>query len=487
MKNRIHISISALITFSLSFLLISFSLFSALSQLSRYDSYQLQNRNTETLMNIQDFKRAIAESQATFSDYLNTENAYKLTSYHQALSTGKTAIAVLDDLIGYGEEASFTLSSMKESYKAYISQCEKTFELFGLGREDYYQEKQKAEMIAGYLSLYSDELLSLTIENNVDSLSEDLRSYSVFLSLNLVVLFLFALMIIIILIVFTMNIRSPLKLLAQTAERIATGDLNARATPSSRDRQVNLLTETFNDMADDIVKMMEEMKMKVDAEKMLLEEQKKNLEVEAQLDRATFLALQTQTNPHFMFNTLNTIDRTIQLGKTEDARRMLHSISTLMRYNLSDGNVPAVLREEIEVTKEYLAIQKVRFSDRLSYAIEIDDSLLDTVFLPRFTLQPLVENAIIHGIAGKEDGGTVKIKAEENDDGVIILTIEDDGIGMTESAINEAMNKSWRASKHIGISNTRHRMELFMPSEDVFTIDSTPGDGTRITIRLRRG
>ena len=94
MKNRIHISISALITFSLSFLLISFSLFSALSQLSRYDSYQLQNRNTETLMNIQDFKRAIAESQATFSDYLNTENAYKLTSYHQALSTGKTAIAV---------------------------------------------------------------------------------------------------------------------------------------------------------------------------------------------------------------------------------------------------------------------------------------------------------------------------------------------------------------------------------------------------------
>ena len=151
MKNRIHISISALITFSLSFLLISFSLFSALSQLSRYDSYQLQNRNTETLMNIQDFKRAIAESQATFSDYLNTENAYKLTSYHQALSTGKTAIAVLDDLIGYGEEASFTLSSMKESYKSYISQCEKTFELFGLGREDYYQEKQKAEMIAGYL------------------------------------------------------------------------------------------------------------------------------------------------------------------------------------------------------------------------------------------------------------------------------------------------------------------------------------------------
>ena len=432
-------------------------------------------------MNIQDFKRAIAESQATFSDYLNTENAYKLTSYHQALSTGKTAIAVLDDLIGYGEEASFTLSSMKESYKAYISQCEKTFELFGLGREDYYQEKQKAEMIAGYLSLYSDELLSLTIENNVDSLSEDLRSYSVFLSLNLVVLFLFALMIIIILIVFTMNIRSPLKLLAQTAERIAAGDLNARATPSSRDRQVNLLTETFNDMADDIVKMMEEMKMKVDAEKMLLEEQKKNLEVEAQLDRATFLALQTQTNPHFMFNTLNTIDRTIQLGKTEDARRMLHSISTLMRYNLSNGDIPAILAEELEITEKYLIIQKMRFSERLEYTIEADEDIAYTTTLPRFTLQPLVENAIIHGLTPKEKGGHLRITAHKDGDHAVIM-ISDDGIGMDTSRLAELASDG-----HIGIANTKKRLEIFEGRDDVFSISSEHGKGTVITIRLGGG
>ena len=246
------------------------------------------------------------------------------------------------------------------------------------------------------------------------------------------------------------------------------------------------MTETFNDMADDIIKMMEEMKMKVAAEKLLLEEQKKNLEVEAQLDRATFLALQTQTNPHFLFNTLNTIDRTIQLGKTEDARRMLHSISALMRYNLSDGNIPAVLREEIEVTKEYLSIQKARFSERLSYEIDIDDTLLDTVFLPRFTLQPLVENAIIHGLTGKEEGGCVSIYAKEDADGNVILTIEDDGVGMSEEAVDMAMRKSWRSSKHIGISNTRHRMELFAKESGVFTIESELGKGTRINIRLRR-
>ncbi|HIS13993.1 MAG TPA: histidine kinase [Candidatus Ornithospirochaeta stercorigallinarum] len=486
MRKRLQISISALITFSLSFLLIFFSLFSALSQLNRYESYLLQNRNTETLTGIQELKKAIAESQVTFNDYLTTENTYKLIDYHEAMRSGRESLATLSYLIGDAEEAAFTLSMLEQSYRSYGRQCEKAFELFGLGREDYYQQKQNADMIAYYMSIYADELLSLTIANNVDSLAEDSRSYSVFLSINLIVLFLFALMIIIILFVFSKNIRRPLGTLANTASRIAEGDLDARADTDSRDRQVNLLTETFNDMADDIIKMMEEMKMKVAAEKLLLEEQKKNLEVEAQLDRATFLALQTQTNPHFLFNTLNTIDRTIQLGKTEDARRMLHSISALMRYNLSDGNIPAVLREEIEVTKEYLSIQKARFSERLSYEIGIDDTLLDTVFLPRFTLQPLVENAIIHGLTGKEEGGCVSIYAKEDADGNVILTIEDDGVGMSEEAVDMAMRKSWRSSKHIGISNTRHRMELFAKESGVFTIESELGKGTRINIRLRR-
>ena len=226
-------------------------------------------------------------------------------------------------------------------------------------------------------------------------------------------LFIFIIFLIAIILIFSRNLSRPLKNLSQTAIRISEGNLDARAVTGSHDRQVNLLTETFNEMADDIQKMMQDLTKRIDAEKKLLEEQKKNMEVEAQLDRATFLALQTQTNPHFLFNTLNTIDRTIQLGKTADARKMLHSISSLMRYNLSDGNTPAVMREEVEITEEYLSIQKIRFSDRLSYSIDIDDKLLDTVFMPRFTLQPLVENAIIHGLTGKEEGGNVSIKAVE--------------------------------------------------------------------------
>ena len=485
MFKKLRISTSAFIILSLSSFLIAFTLFSVFSQANMYESYLIQSRSTEIMDSVQELKLAISDSLRNFDDYLSTENAYKLSDYHVAISHGSDMIKDISSLIGMDNRAAFTLSSIKESFGSYIRECNRTYELFGLGKQDYYGKKERAGKIAEYMNIYLDELISIIIENNIGELAATSHSRFLLLFANLIVLFIFIIFLIAIILIFSRNLSRPLKNLSQTAIRISEGNLDARAVTGSHDRQVNLLTETFNEMADDIQKMMQDLTKRIDAEKKLLEEQKKNMEVEAQLDRATFLALQTQTNPHFLFNTLNTIDRTIQLGKTADARKMLHSISSLMRYNLSDGNTPAVMREEVEITEEYLSIQKIRFSDRLSYSIDIDDKLLDTVFMPRFTLQPLVENAIIHGLTGKEEGGNVSIRAvEEGND--IVLSISDDGVGMREEAIKEALNKSWRASRHIGISNTMHRIELFTERQDAFSITSEIGKGTTVMIRLRR-
>ena len=484
---RINLPISLTITLLLAALLAIFAVFSILMNSILSDSYTAQGRNITFIENTQDFRQAIIESQNGLTRYLATENIYKLSEHLEAEANANVILSGIGQFISSDDEASYLYQAMLKSLEAYSKTTTDAYNMFANRQNSYYQKKQEADLIASYLLSYADQLLAMTIADDIDALNSNMHSSRTLMLLNVVFLLFFVGSLLATISIFSSKLRMPLNKLVKQAEMISQSHFDARTELSDSDPQVALLSSTFNRMAEDIDKMMQDLRDKVDAEERLLEEKKKNLEYEAMLDKATFLALQTQTNPHFLYNTLNSIDRTIQLGNTDAARLMLKSLSDLMRYNLSDGNVPAVLREEIEVTKEYLAIQKVRFSDRLSYAIEIDDALLDTVFLPRFTLQPLVENAIIHGIAGKEDGGTVKIKAEENDDGVIILTIEDDGIGMTESAINEAMNKSWRASKHIGISNTRHRMELFMPSEDVFTIDSTPGEGTRITIRLRRG
>ena len=484
-KRRFLFSIAALITSSLVFLLVFLVLFSTLSQASRYKSYLLQSRNADTLVALERLKMELSEAENAFQDYLNTKNTYRLEDFHRAKKASNDAIEDLERLLKDDKNALFTLYSIKESFKSYSYQCEKAFELFGLNISSYYMQKVQADSIATYLNRYADELLSSIIESNTASLAEDARSYSLFITLNIIFLIIFTLFLILIVIIYSRNIRCPLRELGITAERISQGELNARSSVSSRDKQVTLLTATFNNMADDVVKAMEDQKKKAEAEKQLLEEQKKNLMVQAQLDRATFLALQTQTNPHFLFNTLNSIDRTIQLNKINDARTMLHSISSLMRYNLSDASAPAVLREEIEVTKEYLLIQKARFSSRFSYEIDIPDILLDTIFIPRFTLQPLVENAIIHGLKDKEEEAKVAIRAEERGDDVI-LTISDNGSGMSEEKIKECLSRNYMEGKHIGISNTKHRLELFTGKKNALIIKSKLNEGTLIIITLRR-
>ena len=133
-------------------------------------------------------------------------------------------------------------------------------------------------------------------------------------------------------------------------------------------------------------------------------EQRKNEEYEKLLSQARFLALQSQINPHFLFNTLNSINRTVMLGRREQALTMLDSLSVLLRYNLADAQMPALLGEELGITEEYLKIQKMRFSSRLNVDVRHDRKLEQAVTLPRFTLQPLVENAVIHGLEPKEEG-----------------------------------------------------------------------------------
>lgn len=279
---------------------------------------------------------------------------------------------------------------------------------------------------------------------------------------------------------FSSKIYNPLQKLAVKAGDISNGDFSSEIAIGSADSTVTFLAETINTMSEDISSMMKDLKTKADAEEKLLVEKNKNLEYEARLNNAMLKVLQTQTNPHFLFNTLNSISRTITLGKPEIAQSMLSSLSALMRYNLTDGDEPAALREEVEITEEYLKIQKLRFDKRLCYKISISDDLLDSVSLPRFTLQPLVENSIIHGLSPLKDGGTIFIDAKERKSG-IILRITDNGVGMTQDKLNEIRSHQ---NNRIGLENTRKRMELFYTKQNVIEVISKENKGTMIILHL---
>jgi two-component system LytT family sensor kinase len=193
------------------------------------------------------------------------------------------------------------------------------------------------------------------------------------------------------------------------------------------------------------------------------------------LMQARLEALSSQINPHFLFNTLNSISTLIRTNP-EQARTMLGRLSRILRRRLRNQDHFSPLRDELEFIEDYLSIELVRFGDKLKVIKDIDPSVLD-VLVPSMLLQPLVENSIRHGIAVKVEGGTVTLGARRNGDRLLIL-VEDDGVGIPEAELSGILNKG------IGVSNVKERLKVLYNQDYRMLIDSQPGRGTRIEIEV---
>jgi sensor histidine kinase YesM len=177
----------------------------------------------------------------------------------------------------------------------------------------------------------------------------------------------------------------------------------------------------------------------------------------------------------------------ITLERNEDSLIMIDSLSQLLRYNLSDGTKPVSLMQELAVTTEYIKIQQKRFSKRLKYEISVPFDLQNDIFLPKFTLQPLVENAIVHGLEPLKRGGTIKILGRVEDDN-IILEVDDDGVGVSDKFLNKFISREeifCDNRRHLGLQNTRRRLEIFTGEKDTLTIMRHINGGTKVIIKFK--
>ena len=194
--------------------------------------------------------------------------------------------------------------------------------------------------------------------------------------------------------------------------------------------------------------------------------------LEARLATARLQLLQMQLHPHFLFNTLNAISELVH-EDAETADRMITGLSELLREALVAGDQQQVpLRRELELVRRYLDIQQARFGDRLQADIDVDETVMDAL-VPHFLLQPLVENAIRHGIGARGDAGRVRIRAQADHD-ALRIDVEDDGAGLKEA----------EASEGIGLGNTRKRLEaLYGPSASV-QVRADPRGGAIVTVTI---
>ncbi len=262
------------------------------------------------------------------------------------------------------------------------------------------------------------------------------------------------------------SITDPIIAMNSRVEQIGGGDLSPQTPVATDDINLERLSTGIEDMAAKLDKQIE----------LNREEQIKLRDIELKL-------IQAQINPHFLYNTLDAIVWLIEIGKNDQAEQMVTSLSSYFRSFLSDGKDIVTVAEEKQHIQSYLEIQQVRYRDIMEFEIDIDPAI-ETAKLPKMTLQPLVENAIYHGLKPKRGMGKIIVKGEKKY-GDIILRVTDSGLGMNQTELNELKKRVLNEdTTSFGLTSSYKRLKILYGEDCRFDIESTPGKGTSISIRI---
>ena len=200
------------------------------------------------------------------------------------------------------------------------------------------------------------------------------------------------------------------------------------------------------------------------------------------LRKTELRALQAQINPHFLYNTLDSISWMCEQGKNEEAVLMVSALARLFRISISRGHELIPIRSELKHAESYLQIQSHRYQNQFVYRFDVEEGCLDYL-CNKITLQPIIENAIYHGINGLVDDGEILVSVKSDGDD-ILFTVADNGSGMTAEQIEAIMSKERSDHAGIGIKNVNDRLKIYFGPAYGITIDSAPDEGTRVHIRM---
>lgn len=232
--------------------------------------------------------------------------------------------------------------------------------------------------------------------------------------------------------------------------------------------ELQVLSDSFEHMSNRIKQLMERVRTE-----------------ETELRKTELKALQAQINPHFLYNTLDSIQWMCEQGKNEDAMKMVSALAKLFRISISRGHELIPIKDELQHAKNYLVIQSYRYRNQFSYSFDIE-TRLEHYLCNKITVQPLIVNAIYHGIDRMVDEGEIKISVKEAPDNKddILITVEDNGVGMTEEQCRKILRKERSDSSGIGVKNVNDRLKIYFGEKYGLTIKSELDVGTIVTVRI---
>ncbi len=263
------------------------------------------------------------------------------------------------------------------------------------------------------------------------------------------------------------NITLPIQRLRDSMVKVQEGDFETADVKVSTENEVGSLTKSFNVMTHRIQELMEQ-----------------NVQEQEAKRKSELKALQSQINPHFLYNTLDSIIWMAEGKKNEEVVLMTAALARLLRQSISNEEELVPIGQEIEYVRSYLTIQKMRYKDKLEYQIEVAPSIT-AVPIIKLVLQPIIENAIYHGLKYKESKGLLIVKGYEENDNVI-LQIIDNGVGMDDEKLRHIFDRH-KVNYHsngVGVYNVQQRLVLYYGSNYGISYQSKPDEGTTATITI---
>ncbi|KHF37939.1 histidine kinase [Halalkalibacter okhensis] len=398
----------------------------------------------------------------------------------QHYQEGKERLLQLQHGFQEQEKEGISKKNVLNMMTSFLEQTEQTVEgVTNLDIQEYSLYLQEAERTSSYIHEKTLDMINTELTNYqelsvlIDEKVTNTKKMGMAIIMAIIILsILFALW-------FSNGITRTIERLTKAAQDISTGRYTGKDVVVSQKDELYFLTKTFNEMKRNILESVSEIEEKARLAQLLKEMELKSL--------------QNQINPHFLFNTLNTISKTSYIEGAERTSDLISAVSTLLRYNIGNLDRQTTLKDEVKIIKEYFFIQKARFRDRVEFSENVDPACLSTP-IPCLTLQPIIENAFIHGIEGMAEGAKIEIHIYHKAR-MVCIDVIDNGVGMDQETIDRLLSKeeesefslSKKGSGHstgIGMKNVMDRLKLF-DKESTFTISSRIGEGTKVSIRLR--
>lgn len=430
--------------------------------------------------------------------YLSTKNSESLKEYFRYSSEMKTMSEHIRN-VAWENESSLLMKDIGNMIDTYLAEADAAVSAKrGRNINDYIMHYTEASKVARYISIYINRLNTEQFRENTSRyimVSERLGITQIF---NIVIFITAVLLSFILILLFTYNITKPIIELSKSANEISGGNFDVDEVVVTTDDELSIMANAFNRMIASIRAYIDEIKGKAQLEGRLKEQEMQNLMIKNLLKEAELQALQSQINPHFIFNTLNAGVHIAMMEGAVKTCTFMENVAGLFRYNIRRLDKPVTLKEEIANINNYIYVLKARFGNKMDYCeqiqMDISEKGIDDIRMPSMILQPLVENAFIHGIADMESGGVIALKVSGLED-TVHITIEDNGKGMDKNRLLEVLGDGDKNSSRdisnqtghttgIGMNNVINRLKLFFNKEDIVDIDSNPGEGTRIIISI---